>query len=147
MSPLKNNFIEPVYCDCKMKFHESCLIRCYKEGLLCPICRIKDDILESSEEEYIPERTITINPILIPTVFEKRKILLSKLSIRLTVFSMTYLTTIMFYHGFFSFFYLFLILILEKIRYNLDYNIKKYNRKYNRYINRSHYRNINNRRI
>ena len=79
MSPLKKNFIEPVYCNCKMKFHETCLIRCYKEGLLCPICRIKEDILDSSDEE-VHERTITINPTLIPTIFERRKILLSKFS-------------------------------------------------------------------
>jgi len=138
MSSLKKDFIEPVYCNCKMKFHETCLIRCYKEGLLCPICRLKDDILESSDED-VPERTITINPILIPTIFEKRKILLSKLSIHLIVFVITYLTTIMFYRWVFSFFYLFMILILEKIRYTLDFNIKKYNRKYNIYNNGSYY--------
>lgn len=49
-----------------MKFHKTCLIRCYKE-----------DILYSSDEE-VHERTITINPTLIPTIFERRKILLSK---------------------------------------------------------------------
>ena len=57
MSSSKKNLIEPVYCDCKIKFHEECLIRCYKEGLLCPICRIKDDILESSDEESSDEES------------------------------------------------------------------------------------------
>ena len=43
----------PKYCECKVKLHSNCLILMENVGLLCPICRKKNDIIKINNTNHL----------------------------------------------------------------------------------------------
>jgi hypothetical protein len=41
LEEIVENYTNPKYCKCKIKLHLECLTQIEKNGLLCPICRMK----------------------------------------------------------------------------------------------------------
>jgi hypothetical protein len=45
---LDNNIKRPMHCNCKIILHDKCLDNVNKNGLLCPICRKKNQLVVSN---------------------------------------------------------------------------------------------------
>ena len=147
MSPGPDNYIHPQYCNCKMKFHEICLLKCYEKGLLCPICRIKDTILDPPEEPVTLTTTIHVpEVILIPAKCNRFIYIVLNITNHLLVLSYLYCVFNMAYN-FIIFKSILIMFIIETIKnFNCRY-IKNYKKKYRIFLNNSNYRQINNGRL
>ncbi len=63
LDDLNNKIIKPTYCNCNILLHKICYEMLCKNGLSCPICRLK------IENIIIQNNNIVINRIIIPPIF------------------------------------------------------------------------------